>query len=207
MQAINPAVIVKIIGVTASPHPCCEAPAPAFRAGAGHQRRVNGARPGLRHPGGCGGRAGTGRHQPALFRPFPRSVLGMLGSSTGPSLPHAVKTSTMAISGAPMVRNERVRWTVVLVICLSVLIEVCLVWTHRPSTSRGLWRAVSCLAIRPDVPAALSPECVGDAGFFNGAVASARRQDKRYGDQRSGDGPQRTGALDSCSGHLFFRLN
>jgi hypothetical protein len=54
--------------------------------------------------------------------------------------------------------------------------------------------AVSCLAIRPVVSAALSPECVGDAGFLNGAVASARRHDKRYGDEWSGDGPQRTGA-------------
>jgi hypothetical protein len=51
----------------------------------------------------------------------------MLGSSTGPSLPHAVKTSAMAMSGAAMVRKERVRWTVVLVICFSALIEVCLV--------------------------------------------------------------------------------
>jgi hypothetical protein len=40
-----------------------------------------------------------------------------------------------------------------------------------------------------------------------GADASARRSDKRYGDEWSGDGPQRTGAPDSCSGHLFFRLN
>jgi hypothetical protein len=51
----------------------------------------------------------------------------MLGSSTGPSLPHAAKTSAMAISGAAMVRNERVRLVVVLVICFSVLIEVWLV--------------------------------------------------------------------------------
>ena len=36
------------------------------------------------------------------------------------TLPHAVKTSAMA-----MVRNERVRRTVVLVICSSALIEVC----------------------------------------------------------------------------------
>jgi hypothetical protein len=49
----------------------------------------------------------------------------MLGSSTGPSLPHAVITSAMAMSGAAMVRKERVRWTVVLVICFSALIEVC----------------------------------------------------------------------------------
>jgi hypothetical protein len=66
--------------------------------------------------------------------------------------------------------------------------------------------AVSCLAIRPVVSAALSPECVGDAGFLNGAVASARRHDKRYGDEWSGDGPQRTGALHSCFGHLFSVL-
>jgi hypothetical protein len=54
-------------------------------------------------------------------------VLGMLGSSAGPSLPHAVMTRAMAMSGAAMVRNERVRRTVVLVICSSALIEVCLV--------------------------------------------------------------------------------
>lgn len=54
---------------------------------------------------------------------------------------------------------------------------------------------------------ASSTECVGDARFFNGAVASARGHDKGYGDEWSGDGPQRTGALDSSSGHLFFRLD
>ncbi len=41
------------------------------------------------------------------------------------TLPHAVQTSAMAMSGAAMVRNERVRRTVVLVICSSALIEVC----------------------------------------------------------------------------------
>ena len=51
-----------------------------------------------------------------------------------------------------------------------------------------------------------SVECVGDAGFFNGAVASARGHDKGYGDEWSGDGPQRTGALDSSFGHLFSAL-
>lgn len=49
-------------------------------------------------------------------------------------------------------------------------------------------------------------ECVGDAGFLNRAVTSARRHDKHYGDQWSGDGPQRTGALGSCFGHLFSAL-
>jgi hypothetical protein len=57
------------------------------------------------------------------------------------------------------------------------------------------------------VASPFSPECVGDAGVLSWAVTSAGRQDKRYGDQWSGNSPQRTGALDSSSGHLFLRLD
>jgi hypothetical protein len=78
--------------------------------------RVCGARSGLRHRGDAAGRAGIDRHI-SPFRFDPRSVLGTLGSSTGPSLPQAVMTRAMAMSGAAMVRSERVRWAVVLVIC------------------------------------------------------------------------------------------